>query len=879
MQRDKILETNPTLERLGQLDDAAALNRILLDEHLEGLKRENEAKRLPLLQQLDAKAGSHLCTKEVEQLRPTTVSQLQDNDINLGTIVWVTLIQPCFRTAAIQCLGEDSAGRYAQIELNNFIWSHETTEDAQAVFPVGTRLGIKEPYSTHHKRRGGDESSSTCVVRVDNPCNVIVQRPKRSESCESLKEQGDKMCQKKRYECAVELYTSAVENLSPGNDAAKLKHTLHLSRAAARVGCGDYEGALSDCDTVRAANSSDPSGEYNRGLALMGMARYDQARHIFSCLVKNHADDEAYKDQLTIAEAAVLQSRGVYDFMALPFEPASQKETDIATFCGPLCVGNYTASSQRPGMFVTEDVRPGQLLLAERALAYVNESKHADQHQATTTPTDLVLTAHRNPNVRRMLSQLATTGQMQDAAAPTTAEIPLSTHTDDDEYLHHNHTQSPPPHMSARHIADIFSHNALDYIIPPEATQALRKNLVDALTRPSHSFADSESEPPNEALRLDMPLIRRLLQSESESAPKTSGVPSTAELDAVDGAYFAPLHYAVFLENETVAEALLQAKASPNVKDKFGLTPLHHAVGKHNAQGIARMLIKHGADVDSPTIRGITPLLYAVIERNLWAVEMLLRHGADPYIPCIFYNGLSPADVANTIVQKDDSAQSLLFAFKNAGYDPQSPRRPKVRPMSTSTLSKGVPSGYTPLMMAVSEKNMPITKALLDAKVSPNVADIRGLTPLHYAAEFGHDDLVETLITYGADVDAQALQGFTPLHYAMLACRVTTVGVLLRHKANPFICSYQLDWRSPMAILHDMEPSQDVTMAMFHTFKECGYDTSRGRKRCEGKGLWWAASLMNYGVEPNTLRLQIGMMMFVFATEHVSKGAELTACV
>ncbi len=82
-----------------------------------------------------------------------------------------------------------------------------------------------------------------------------------------------------------------------------------------------------------------------------------------------------------------------------------------------------------------------------------------------------------------------------------------------------------------------------------------------------------------------------------------------------------------------------------------------------------------------------------------------------------------------------------------------------------------------------------------------------------------------------------------------------------------------------MAILHDMEPSQDVTMAMFHTCKESGYDTSRGRKRCEGKALWWAASLMNYNVEPNTVRLQIGMMMFVFATEHLSKGAELTASV
>ena len=42
-----------------------------------------------------------------------------------------------------------------------------------------------------------------------------------------------------------------------------------------------------------------------------------------------------------------------------------------------------------------------------------------------------------------------------------------------------------------------------------------------------------------------------------------------------------------------------------------------------------------------------------------------------------------------------------------------------------------------------------------------------GVTPLHYAAGYGHKEIAELLIDKGADVDAKADNGITPLDWAI----------------------------------------------------------------------------------------------------------------
>jgi ankyrin repeat protein len=54
------------------------------------------------------------------------------------------------------------------------------------------------------------------------------------------------------------------------------------------------------------------------------------------------------------------------------------------------------------------------------------------------------------------------------------------------------------------------------------------------------------------------------------------------------------------------------------------------------------------------------------------------------------------------------------------------------------------------------------------------------ITPLHWAAQFGHKGLVELLLAHGTDVNAKDNNGKTPMKLAAENCK-TDVVELLRH--------------------------------------------------------------------------------------------------
>ncbi|KIJ43796.1 hypothetical protein M422DRAFT_252698, partial [Sphaerobolus stellatus SS14] len=52
-------------------------------------------------------------------------------------------------------------------------------------------------------------------------------------------------------------------------------------------------------------------------------------------------------------------------------------------------------------------------------------------------------------------------------------------------------------------------------------------------------------------------------------------------------------------------------------------------------------------------------------------------------------------------------------------------------------------------------------------KVDPDVKDQNGLTPLYWAAKYGHGEVVELLLKTGVvDPNVKDEHGFTPLHWA-----------------------------------------------------------------------------------------------------------------
>lgn len=98
-----------------------------------------------------------------------------------------------------------------------------------------------------------------------------------------------------------------------------------------------------------------------------------------------------------------------------------------------------------------------------------------------------------------------------------------------------------------------------------------------------------------------------------------------------------PMMNAVTDRNMGMVMLLLQHGAGVNAPDVDGRTPLFEAVSWNNPQ-LIRLLLDHGADINHhDTAIGLTPLMFAVINRRVKAVRTLLEC---PYIDTNAYNSV-----------------------------------------------------------------------------------------------------------------------------------------------------------------------------------------------------------------------------------------------
>ena len=116
---------------------------------------------------------------------------------------------------------------------------------------------------------------------MDRFTEVIEKKNKAKE----LKEKGNRAFKKKKYLDAESLYSQAIE-LNIGS------RPLWTNRAACRNTMKKFEEAISDCDTALSIDPKCTRTTIQKGNALLGLGRFDEAKEVYESL-RSLGDSEA----------------------------------------------------------------------------------------------------------------------------------------------------------------------------------------------------------------------------------------------------------------------------------------------------------------------------------------------------------------------------------------------------------------------------------------------------------------------------------------------------------------------------------------------------------------------------------------------------------
>ena len=217
-------------------------------------------------------------------------------------------------------------------------------------------------------------------------------------------------------------------------------------------------------------------------------------------------------------------------------------------------------------------------------------------------------------------------------------------------------------------------------------------------------------------------------------------IPTT--VDATDKRGRTPLALAAYYGHEGIVKVLLKAGADVNRAGERGETALMTA-SKKGHEAIVRALLEAGADVNKADKVGATALLISTQEGHEAAVRVLLERGAD-------VNKVGKVDWTPLALAAENGHEAIVRALLEKGAD----------------VNEVDEEGATPLLFAAENGHEAVVKALLDAKADVNQAEKDGWTPLLVAAENGHEAVVRALLEKGADVNEANKEGTNPLYVA-----------------------------------------------------------------------------------------------------------------
>lgn len=254
-----------------------------------------------------------------------------------------------------------------------------------------------------------------------------------------------------------------------------------------------------------------------------------------------------------------------------------------------------------------------------------------------------------------------------------------------------------------------------------------------------------------------------------------------AEVNKADESGYVPLVYAVWNDDPNVVKLLLNKDADPNARDMTpGFTVLHWAILMDN-RGSVELLLAAGANVNTKSNSGETPLDVAAYGVSAAIGDLLVAKGAEvSSLHAAAYVG-DLEKVKAFIAKGADANEERGMIQGTALHAAAAGARTEVVRYLISQgadVSAKNRRGQTPLDLAREAKQNDVIEVLL------GMLDVEGLSDsLFSAVQSGEKELVGQILEHHANINVQDDFGLTPLHHAVAEGQEEVAVVLLEHKA------------------------------------------------------------------------------------------------
>ena len=288
-----------------------------------------------------------------------------------------------------------------------------------------------------------------------------------------------------------------------------------------------------------------------------------------------------------------------------------------------------------------------------------------------------------------------------------------------------------------------------------------------------------------------------------------------------------PLHVAASYSQIPSVAALLEKNADINALNKAQETPLMNALrsSAENRLSMFRILVDHGADINTINAEGKTAMHIAAIHFDITVISALFELRAD--INCRDNNGNTPFHMSVKNLSSgelqcvfDSMGDSAFKIFSDLGMNVDTSQ------YSTESLKE--------MGKECTERFL---RFLYSHGANPMSPDNKGVTPIYSAAVEGCTHCVQIIADLGGDINATDNRGFSPIHAAVVSLLDNN-----RHKYNAILETIQIliQMGADLKIANNTGTTPGKTAVRWHYFQDVVALASVGMNvhYCDRFGEW-----------------------------------------